>query len=595
MGRLLITSDFSIKDRLNNIFKKNGFKPNGDANDMIVYDKLNTSVCNFVKTKTGYISCAGTVVYKSQIGEKALVEIYDDIDKIGINNVRYNIIGSYVIALKKNDKEIVFVDQLNTYNYYYYFDGAKYICLNTMYHIAKMVGTSLCRKNYLVYAATLFCSGGKTPFEGIYQLMGNQMIVIEDGEFRIENLEVVKKEYSINSREEAIKYLTEALDKILVQRRKLFNKSKLFLTGGVDSRLEYAMHLWANEQVAASYWLGDDMITNGREEDAELCRQLAKDFGSEYELHDVTGKIKEGIDDITSDKCDKYGEYVMLYGNNAKWFSIFEKLDNKVDFINLGYMGEALRDISDLDEHFHEGYTIKDLACDMFCRFGIEQEVFVREKNEIINLIEKEIVEDFNQNENNALDLNKASKIFTIRRLFTDSKMTNFANLFTYSFQIFATPAIWDIIMCIPYNIMKNSAIAISLIDYYKRDLLEKPFFSHHHVERYDKKDAKLKASLKHVLRMKIQPIVVNTWFFDKVMLNIVAKYLYPFTKKNDEIFNVCNKVIEDTDILVKNDIEYVLPNSYRKLNLSAYVQQIVFLRVVETIKEDKKGKQGVK
>ena len=72
MGRMIVTNDHQWKDKLVEEFTESGFRLSGDDGEITVFHKLNINNENYYQEGEDCIACAGTFIYKEEIGEKAL-------------------------------------------------------------------------------------------------------------------------------------------------------------------------------------------------------------------------------------------------------------------------------------------------------------------------------------------------------------------------------------------------------------------------------------------------------------------------------------------------------------------------------------------
>ena len=85
MGKLLVTNHAPWFEELHAIFEQSGFRLSEKAlmgqAMLSAYKKLNFENENFVQFSDGFISCAGTLLYKGNTCADALISIYLYLEK----------------------------------------------------------------------------------------------------------------------------------------------------------------------------------------------------------------------------------------------------------------------------------------------------------------------------------------------------------------------------------------------------------------------------------------------------------------------------------------------------------------------------------
>lgn len=586
MGRLLVTNDSVWRNQLDVIFQNSGFGINCEFQEINAYKKLNYPVINYARAGDGYIAACGTYIYKEMGGADALCAIYEDIKMNGIEKVRRNIIGSCAICLKQNDVIKIFIDESNTYRFYYYVEGNRYLCTNSAYHIAKTINASINEDHFLMYGVCRVLSGDRSMYNGVKQLSVGKVIVIQNGKVKTENLQVTRKKYKFENKDEALKVLKEKIDEILRARKAVLKNNLLFLTGGVDSRLEFAMHLSNKEKLCTAYWRGKDLITNGTEEDKKLCQQMSEDHSVKFTFFDVSEDIDKSISSININRTNKYGDYSFVYAGNTKILSIFENMDRNIDFINYGIADEALRDMPDFEAQYTKEYTCEKLASDMFMRYNLQNEIFIKERKRAACLIAEEIRSDFEYGNNPTLSIEEAVHIFTCRRAYPDTGMTNFSNLFSNSFPIVMSPEVLDVINSVPYDWKKGSFLSLALTEVYRKELLTYPYYTHHHFEKYNPSDKKLYAPISYAMPRKIYHRFSDLWIFRKVAAKIVLPVLMrKYRKINREVYHYCVQVLAKSSFVNKSSVQLVLNEKQEYEDIGGYAQIVAVVKILDTLR----------
>ena len=103
MGKLVITGNYEWKKNLTEELSESGFRLSGEDENVVSFHKLNVNNYNFYKDGNDYIACAGTFIYKEELGEKALLQFLEEArktEKDQLLQLRNNAIGMYVIAVR---------------------------------------------------------------------------------------------------------------------------------------------------------------------------------------------------------------------------------------------------------------------------------------------------------------------------------------------------------------------------------------------------------------------------------------------------------------------------------------------------------------
>ena len=177
---------------------------------MTVYKKRKVNNENFWKYNDNYVASAGTLIYKGEMGRKALELIYNDSKKKDIKELRKNFWGTYTCVIKRNDIIKIFVDETETYALYYHNDDTqKYLVTNTYYHIAKCIKTKLIFEALLEKGIRGGIYGNVTPYKNVFRLKANEYIEINlnYNKFRICETELNDYRKEFKNKEEAIEIL----------------------------------------------------------------------------------------------------------------------------------------------------------------------------------------------------------------------------------------------------------------------------------------------------------------------------------------------------------------------------------------------------
>lgn len=590
MSKLLVTNNTEWFNKLNNVcsqyFKLSSCRKFEHLNASI-FQKKNIVSENYYSDGENYIFCSGTIFYKEKFGYEALKEILVDAIKNDITTLRKHMLGSYAVLIKINGIARVFVDETHTYCLYYYLNKSEFIITNNYYHIGLCVGGEINTEPFLERGVRRCIMSDSTPIRNVYKFTASTCFEINlpNGDFRIKNVNLNDYSCVFNSRDEALECLVSRIKEVSALRSRHIKKYLHFLTGGIDSRLELAINNFNNDRLSLGYWMGNDVITNGTDSDLRIVSSISNHFGYEHQCYDVALNFENSLYSIDGKKCKEYGEYASLYCGNEKWFHIFECM-NDVEYIGFGYLGESLRNLSELDGTYREPYRILDFIEKVYCRTGIEKNVV--KVNGFYDFLAAEFLKILGINGNSMTQIDKqtAFRLFTYSRFDADCIMNNFVNLFCYSFPIFGQKKIADAIYSLKYEWLKNDSFSIDLINYFQNELLDFPIYSHHKEFVFDKNLKRIKKSLKFVVLDASKNQLKNTFVYRDVYLRWLHKYIRPQSSNNDKIMISCQKYLESTNITKNSGLTFFKTNDWKNIEIASWAAFVADIKVLDTLND---------
>lgn len=589
MGKLFVTNNMKWKRALLDEFSESGFRVCGNDNELVSFHKLNMENVNYYKEGEDCVACAGTFFYKEELGEEALKSFLADakeIDRDSILDLRNNAVGMYVIVARIGGVTYVFVDDENLYQFFYYHKNGEYLLTNTIYHIAQQTESALDIEEMYKYISVRGYYDNAMYFEDVYKLEKDDLIVIQNSQFELRKCSNKINDIVIDGFEKTANKLEENLRDIIRIRKKHINKSILFLTGGVDSRLEYAMYVGNGENVKVGYWLGKDMITNGRKEDAKISRTLADLHGNDFELFDVSEDLEDGLEAIDRKLCNKYGEWAAIYANNTKWKKIFENLDKDIDFINFGAMAEPLRESYHFDKEYKPPYTFEQFIQDEFCMYNVSRYIFRQDSDYIHSVVGEAVKRRFVTSEMDLSNLTFAdcARLVAEKWYALEDGVYNFANMFCYSFPTLGMRRIHDMAVPMDYHYKLGSKLSIELTKRFCNDLLDVPYFSAHCCAKLNRKTGKITSSLFSRVRRKIIPIFADSWFFQKIVVDVIGHMIWPHMRDDESIMETNSKYLKNSKTIEKNEIQVYKPDSMMHVDVSVYSQTVAYFMMLDQL-----------
>ncbi len=570
MSRVLLSNVPKWDNAVSISSEKSSLRPlffyNDDGVFVRTYQKIKLDNTNYFEENKKFVCYSGTMFYDGLFGIDALKRILKDTCKYTLKEIRRKMIGSFMIAIKQDDSIIVFGDETNTYKIYYHLEKTHFVITNSSYLVAECTGVMF-NKDVLMESCARVPLGTDSVFMKVKLLSAREYLLINPKTqiAKVLNCELNDYTETFNDIEHFTDTLADKIKHISNVRACYLKKPKLFLTGGVDSRLELATDLIDNIRPIVSYWKGGDVITNGSERDMQIAKMIADKNQLQFEMHDVTESFSEALKNMRNSH-NKYGEYSSIYSGNSKWYGIFETLEN-VDSIELGAFGEILRELSALDNSFHKGYTLEDVAYYAVDRGGFGKNIFSFTGKE--KTIKQHLSSYFEISNPNDLTVEEAFKLFSCTRFAGDVSIYNLANLFVYSFPICAQKQIVDLIFSAPYKWLQDSKVVVMLIEKLKRELLEIPFFSHHRDYVYKPRSHTVEESLKFSILDRLKPCIVNTKLYEILYLKGAHKIIRPLSVQNDSIFDLSLNIIENSLVIKSAGIEIERPKNWRSIDVA--------------------------
>lgn len=262
-----------------------------DNISVIAFKKLKIDNENYCEFGNDFISGVGTFVYKESIGAVALKQIYNDFSG-DLLEIRKNLIGNYLLALKKSEKVYVFCDANNIFNAYYYENKGQWCISNCLYEIALALPIELGINEFNVIEQIFQYNilGNGTVFNEIQKLLGSEYLEIdlEEGSFCKKQL-YLSSPYKISERplEELVDEFCSDLQKITRKIVKCFNGDiGVCMTGGLDARMILAAFLSNGCKPVLTYGVGNSQLTNTKNGDLEVDKIYSERFDLPLKIMD---------------------------------------------------------------------------------------------------------------------------------------------------------------------------------------------------------------------------------------------------------------------------------------------------------------------
>ena len=535
MGRILLSNRANWIKGLHKRYITSGFTLNYGNGFVKVYDKLNVHTNNYYISKDGAVVASnGTFSYKNLIGDIALRSLYEDFVSNGerIDIIRRDCFGSYFVTIIRNDEMIAFVDETGTYAIYYYHDiQGNYLITNTYYHVASETGRSV---NLLanVEEQLEFCLiDNETPFQNVYRLMGNEVIIINRNHFKVEKVKCNYFHLESSDFEMVAKEIKDAIVLYTAKMNLFPGKPILFMTGGVDSRLSLASYLAASMSPTLCSWGGNNIKMNTKDEDAVVSKSIAVAEKLKYKYVDVSEEDPYSVTDISREQFEKYGEWATIYGNNKKWFNIFESKDECI--YEFGYFGETIKGWELLDRIGNK-YLTEDEFCRIYTgrqsyHFAPQSTIDLEDYRERVHKKIKRLIENLGMN-SQALSKEDCMVLYYKYRLHADTKCCNFANIFGFCSPVLAHKAVADLINQCSYDYKQHDRINLYITKLIDECLLDVQYFTHSKYMQLDKKSLTLSYLKTDIRKQKLIDIT------QKLHIHSFLKKLKRKLKNNNSV-----------------------------------------------------------
>lgn len=271
-----------------------------------------------------YICGIGTYFYNGTYGKEALKKVYEDLDKVLVENPVY---GHWAFAVRKGNTTYVFNDMSGTLRLYYYQDGNNIIISSSIVSVIAGIDNPKFDKVRLgAFIASGY--GNEIPFvEGVECVDPLKYIVIEDR----------KSPKWIDRKEPEIPRIT-TLDEAVEHCKKLFKEQidamktaigdeqvGIELTAGLDSRL-----IASNIKNSGMKYNFVNYPLFGP--DSEIANLIAKGIGKEVHI-----LANESAKDEAS---TRYGEFDFGFNYYRQYCNNRWQIKNKIQFS--GARGECI-------------------------------------------------------------------------------------------------------------------------------------------------------------------------------------------------------------------------------------------------------------
>lgn len=576
MSKLVIGNDTSFINTIVENSEKAGFQQSGyqqkDQYSLAVFEKLKVKTSNFYKTEEDdFIATAGTLIYKEVQGAESLKKLYEDFNG-NVEGVRENIIGNYLLCIKKFNKLYIFCEENNLFNVFYGCNEGEWIVSNSLFDIAetRKDRLTLNKMNLIEYTFQYGILGNGTIFDQYFKLQGDEYISVdlESDSFSVHKAPMKTFAPDFSDEDEIVEALVKQLKYTAGVIGNNFNKTTLCMTGGLDSRIVFSSMLANNLKPGLTYGVGNTSLTNTKNRDLEINRIFSQTFNLDLNVMDWS--TKDVFNQSWPDFMKTYGFLSMAYSGSSNVFDEFMSLDT--EFIDFGYFGEPFRNIPWIEDLDSDTFSLDRFLTEYYLNPALKDMMSESDYDEFrshINLKFLKVCDKFNINPQ-CIHVDHFQYLHNEYRKSADAKMLNLANRWYNSVSILSQKTIQDFSLIISADMKRDAGFMLRMMNMLYPDVLSIPFFSHCENWSFDKSSYRLipvkstgnagkciKSLLKRIIRNES---VINSLKILKLRLtsrNVSDKEIHEI-KKGDNLKNEIIDLIQHNKYNLIDDLSVV-------------------------------------
>ena len=447
------------------------------------FEKLCHPHPNYYQSENGdFVIVVGTWIYKKTTGLDAMKQLLSEFSPLKIGQLKKDIVGMWSAVFCKGNTCYVFNDHYGIYDICYSIEGNQ-ICLGTMLHEVALLTDKFeyDEHAFLMEAFQLLTFPHRSIYKGINKLLGKEYCKIEfreNGSIKADVLPLKEEDYAIqyNYTDEitAIADLTALLKDYAAQIDALFGNKGVYMTGGLDSRLVFAAYQAVGADMTFRFGDGGGACAG----DILIVEQIAKAYGKELKIFDWSPYPNTQEDD--NDVIDLIGYSCWIENGNIRSIRGFAKASEEEPFFAFGYFCEAIRlrewaetkgKFFSLDDYV-DNYYLKGVVRDLYKDYdGYRQFVYEGHKKQLNGIGYKGDI--------NRIPIDIFERFRWEMARFGDSRMEFMLNVFSYGFSLLSVPAIHELILSLPADVIRDAKFQLKVIANINRELLDFDVFSH--------------------------------------------------------------------------------------------------------------------
>lgn len=485
MAKFFVTNDELVFNRVIDSNKQVFVKNRVDYLEkckIVSYAKINN--VSKVYNPQNTIWAVGSFIYKGTIGEDALDKIYNDFEELGVAGLKKQIIGYYNIAICHKGTFYFFNDYYGVYDLCYYYDSKYFAIGSQLKDLAYSTGKlEIDEFSFIQEVCQLGAFPGKTFYRDIHKMKGNEFARVSDNVFYIESIpeDIYKISYNYQSEKDALNDISQLISESASIISKAYGKIVVFLTGGLDSRLNFAAYYNRDNKLRTQYWKSFGV----NKEDEIIAQKISSYYGVPfkasncYDPEDINGinwNYQNSLFKIV-------GFYNFVCNGNSQIINEIRKYANDGEFLAFGYFCEAIRlrewaaalnsDTFSLDRYIDDYYINKTLNHSNYPNISGYRDYLKT------NYIEQ--LKSIGINDNyDRIPIRVFERFRWIMARLCDSRMECINNYFSYSFAIMSIPHIHEAVLSLPETIIRDGVFQVKLIDALNQGMVRKfEVFSH--------------------------------------------------------------------------------------------------------------------
>lgn len=511
MARIMISNNQKRVNYFNYLSKNVGFSDfnlyNGSNFYLSVHKKKIHKIENFIELGNGdFCSVVGTCIVGNKTGTDALKELYIKFNN-DIEVMRTELLGNYIVCIKKFRKIYIFTDKYQVLKSYYQVNDSGWIFSNRIEDIAMSSSNLKVNEFGLLQESLLVGAFGKeTVFEDIARLFGYEYVEIDckTNSFTIKGIPYKRKRRDFTNKtiEETASEYSELIKKRFAMVSNVFgDKIRIHQTGGLDNRTVFAAFLSTGIKPDILYGVGNSVLSNTLDEDLNICKMYVEKYN--INLHKMDwSESYIGANKNWSALFERYGFLYSLYGGARNLFKEYEgNIPNYPTFMECGYFLENLRLREFISDSKKKSITVEDFIDKYLLGsgYGIVDENLTKNfgefRNKLVSLLLKQI-EIYGIEPKGIINEQNFDEVRWIHARHTDSLMANFLNDFSASIAMFSIEELHEFPFDVPADWRRNAKFQLMVINNLNESVLDIPIFSHCQRHKFDKSKFKLRPEL---------------------------------------------------------------------------------------------------
>lgn len=551
-----------------------------DNTHIVTFAKL-SNVSKIYEPKYS-IYAVGSFIYKNNIGENALNLIYEDYNKLGVSGLKKSIIGYYNIIISIDGETVVFNDYYGVYDICYSTDGDRFYIGSQLKDVASSIeDRTIDEYSFIQETCQLGAFPGKTIYKHINKLRGNEYLSIKNDKLNV--MSIPQQEYLVDyvysGEDQALFDISKMIKDYSSIITQAYKNIVVFLTGGLDSRLNFAAFSNTETDLRTQYWrsFGVD------KEDEVLAKEISEYYGIKFSATDCYDpEDSNGVDwNYQKELFETVGFNNYICNGNPNIIKEIQKYGNNGEFLAFGYFCEAIRlrewaanlksNTFSLDDYIDKYYINNAL--------NFHNYPHIESYKEYLKLNFVEQLESLGIKDNfDKISLSVFERFRWIMARLCDSRMECLNNTYAFSFSIMSIPQIHQAILSLPDDIIKDGVFQVKLIRLLDNELTSRfSIFSHNRAYKIKKNG--------HKIRLLTFKNIADSLFLILPVIKPICIQLFRLFKnkrvKIPAVYDHVSKLNTICELGFKFDA-----NHYKQNNINGIIRCRQFLFGIQTINQ---------